>query len=178
MQRSATAQPVLRGDRGGAARLHDVDGGIVVQDRDVHRLAQFVGEFPAHRGALLGDVQAYGRRPRQAQDARPEEVLAAVLGLRDQAPVLQHAEQPERRGLVHVQLVGDVGDARLAAPGEDLQHAHGAVHGLDRPRPRLGRPVLRFLVLFSHCLVAGHSSTLAIVRSIGYTGGHPSSGSP
>lgn len=168
VQRGAPAEPVLRRHRGGAAGLHDVDRRVVVQHRDVRRLAQFVGEFAADGYALLRDVQPHRRRPREAQHARPQVVLAALLLLGHQAAVLQDAEQPERGGLVHVQFVGDLGDARLAEAGEDLQHAHGTVHRLHAAgRASAGLLVLHvILILVGLIPCAGHGSTPTTRRTL------------
>ena len=69
-------------------------------------------------------------RAGQAHDAEAEAVLAALARLLHQAARLQGAEQAERGGLVNIDLGGHLADARLAALGEDLQHADGAVDGL------------------------------------------------
>ncbi len=131
VQGRTPAQPVVRGDRRGPACLHDVDRRVPVQHGDVGGLPGLVGERPAHRLALLRDVQPDGGGPGQPQHPRAQVVLAALVLLFHEAAVLQDAQDAEGGGLVHPQFLGDLGDPGLAEPGQDLQHAHRAVHGLD-----------------------------------------------
>ena len=84
----------------------------------------------ADRAALLGDVDASRDRAGQPYDAEAEPVLAALARLLHQAARLQGAEQAERGGLVNVDLGRHLADACLAAAGQDLQDADGAVDRL------------------------------------------------
>ena len=52
---------------------------------------------------LLHHVEPGGRGAGEPEQADAEAVLPAVLGLLDQAVALQRGDQPERRGLVHVE---------------------------------------------------------------------------
>lgn len=130
VQRGQLADPVVRGDRSGAAHLVEVDRVVLLQHRDVDRLADLLGEPLAHRAALLGDVDTTRDRAGQADDAKSEPVLATLTRLLHQAARLQGAEQAERGGFVNIDLGGHLADTRLPALGEDLEDADGPVDRL------------------------------------------------
>jgi hypothetical protein len=50
----------------------------------------------------------------QPHDAEAEPVLAPFGDLFDQLAVLERDDKPKRRGLVHIELFGQLGDARFA----------------------------------------------------------------
>lgn len=157
VQRSQLADPVVRRDRGRAAHLAEVDRVLLLQDGDVDRLAEFLGQPLAHGAAHLGDVDPSRDGARQPYDPEAEPVLAALRGLFDESARLQRPEEPERRRLVDVDLSRHLADARLAAPGEDLQHADGAVDGLH--------PARRGARCFGGCLVVAHGETILVVTN-------------
>ena len=92
MQRGEFADPVVRADRRGSARLVDIDDKMRSPHRDIDRFAQLCCKSFAHRPALLGEVQATDHRTGQPQHAKAEAVLAAVLGLFNQFAILQGRE--------------------------------------------------------------------------------------
>src|SRR6185437_11911542 len=132
MQVQALPDPVARLQRGRAGHLVEVQREAVRQHRDVDRLADLLGQPLADRTALLHQVEPGRRRPGQPQDADAQAVLAAVYVLGDQAAVFQRGHQPERGGLVHAQLDGDLGDPGLTLAGQDFEHGDGAVYRLHR----------------------------------------------
>ncbi len=134
VERGELPDPVVRRDRRRAAHLVEVDGVVGAHDGEVDGLADLLGQAPADRAALLGEVEAGGHAAGEADDAEAEAVLPAVLGLLDQAPGLQGAEEPEGRRLVDADLRRDLADTGLAALGEDLQHADGPVDRLHAGR--------------------------------------------
>ncbi len=139
VQGRALADPVVRGQRRGTEHLVDVDRVVAVEDRHVDRLRDLGRQPLADRTALLGDVHPHRRGPGQPDQAEAEAVFAALARLFDQTAHLQRRDQAERRRLVHSELGGELGDAGLAAAGEDLQDGHRAVDGLHRRlRPRRG----------------------------------------
>ena len=133
MQRGAPADPVLGGHRGGAELLGDVDRGLPVGHREVHRLPHQLGERLARGLAEPGEVHPPGGRGGQPDDAEAQRVLAAVAELFEQAPALQGGHEPRGGGLVDTQFLGDLGDAGLATGSEDFsKDGDGPVHPLDR----------------------------------------------
>ncbi|GAA2343237.1 hypothetical protein GCM10010431_78610 [Streptomyces kunmingensis] len=70
------------------------------------------------------------------------------------------------------QLLGDLGDSGLPVPGETLQNAHGAVHGLDGSGGASGRFFRARRTRRIGCtgfdlrLLTGHGSTLTSWRPV------------
>ena len=147
VQRDVLADPVVRLERGRAGDLVEVERGAVGEHRDVDRLPGVGRELAADRPRLLDHVEAGGRRAGEPQHPDAEAVLAALLVLLDQAVGLQRGDQPERRALVHAELDGDLGDPRLAEPGQDLQDREGPVDRLDRCRRLTGARVGQLLLM-------------------------------
>ncbi len=59
MQRSELPDPVVADHRRLTAGLHDVDGEVLAQDRDVDRLTQRAGQPVGQRLRLLGQLQLH-----------------------------------------------------------------------------------------------------------------------
>lgn len=102
--------------------------------------------------------------PAKADEAETEAVLAALACLFHQAAHLQGAEQPERGGLVDIDLGGHLADPGLAAPGQDLQHGDGAVDGLH--------PTGRRSCRFGICMVVAHNATIRALNIADSGAGH------
>ena len=130
VQRDVLADPVVRLQGRGAGDLVEVERRGLGADGDVDRLAGVGGELPADRPGLGHQVQAGGGGAGQAQVADAEPITAAVAVLLDQSVCLEGRQQPERRRLVHAELVRDLGDAGLAVTGEELEDGQRPVHRL------------------------------------------------
>ena len=69
--------------------------------------------------------------PARRSTPTPRRYLPRSLGLLDEPVLLERGDQPEGGALVDAELGGDLGDAGLADPGQDLEDAQRAVDGLD-----------------------------------------------
>ncbi len=140
MQRDALPGPVVRRQRGRACDLVQVERVPSGQDGQVDRLAHLLGQRPAHRPALLHQVEPAADRPGQPDQAHSEPVPPARRVLGHQLTPVQRGQQPGRGGLVHAQLARDLGHPGLPLPGQDLQDGHRSVHRLHRPGVLPPRP--------------------------------------
>ena len=132
VQRDVLAHPVVRLERRGPGDLVEVQRRGLGPYGDVHGLAGVHRELAADRSRLGDQVEAGGGGAGQPQVADAEPVAAAVVDLLDQPVRLQGDEQPERRGLVDAEPLGDLGDAGLAVARQQLEDRERPVHRLHR----------------------------------------------
>jgi hypothetical protein len=111
---------------------------VLLQHRDVDRLAQLDSQPFTHLVALPDDVEPVGDRAGQRDQPDPEPVLAPIADLLDQAPPLERGEQPEGGRLVHGDIRGHLADPGLPAAGQHLQNVDGLVNGVHDTVPTRG----------------------------------------
>jgi hypothetical protein len=133
MKRRRAAGPVADGDEVGSVDLGDGEEHVPVEDPEAGRLVGQPGQplelgqrDPAQVERALGP---FG----EADDDQPQPVLAGLVVLFDEAPLLECREEPRRGGLVEPEAARQLGHTRLTlALAEGEQEGGGSIDRPDR----------------------------------------------